>query len=299
MTLLEIEAFLAVVKYGNISTAAQKLFVTQPSLTRRIQLMERELGFLLFHRQKGNRTSQLTEKGAEFYRIAWKWKRLWAETNALVEKKKSFSIASIGSVHHLLLSKLLPQFIEMGHSVTLYSVFSEDAYRQMAKGLYDIAFIELQNYSDELPSNVRSIPTFIESFSVVTFQPLPNKDGIISLSSLQPEKEIYLLWNKECMEWHGEYFDAKNLPYITIDNVDMAKYFLKDDKWCFAPFTTAANFQKKGAYLYTIKESNPPDQIIYHLVRNDSDMSHVKQLLTLLNDLIDTMPQDKIRMVKY
>ena len=36
MTLLEIEAFLAVVKHGNLTAAAQKLFVTQPALTRRL-----------------------------------------------------------------------------------------------------------------------------------------------------------------------------------------------------------------------------------------------------------------------
>ena len=55
MTLLEIEAFLAVVKYGTLSTASQNLFISQPALTRRIQIMEQELGYPLFIRQKGHR----------------------------------------------------------------------------------------------------------------------------------------------------------------------------------------------------------------------------------------------------
>ena len=45
MTLLEIEAFLAVVKYGNISLAAKELYVTQPTLSKRIKIMENELGY--------------------------------------------------------------------------------------------------------------------------------------------------------------------------------------------------------------------------------------------------------------
>ena len=62
MTLLEIEAFLAVVKYSNLSTAAQNLFITQPALTRRIQIMEQELGYPLFIRRKGQREAQLTDQ---------------------------------------------------------------------------------------------------------------------------------------------------------------------------------------------------------------------------------------------
>ena len=44
MTELEIEAFLAIVRTGSISAAAQKLYVTQPALSRRIHALEQELG---------------------------------------------------------------------------------------------------------------------------------------------------------------------------------------------------------------------------------------------------------------
>ena len=46
MTLLGIEAFLAVVKWGTLSGAAQNLYITQPALTRRVQIMEEELCLL-------------------------------------------------------------------------------------------------------------------------------------------------------------------------------------------------------------------------------------------------------------
>lgn len=40
MTKLEVEAFLTIIKCGSISVAAEKLFVTQPALSRRIRALE-------------------------------------------------------------------------------------------------------------------------------------------------------------------------------------------------------------------------------------------------------------------
>lgn len=71
MTNLEIEAFLAVVRLGSITAAAQAIFITQPALSRRLQTLEEELGYPLFRRGKGQRNIQLTEEGKAFVR----WQR--------------------------------------------------------------------------------------------------------------------------------------------------------------------------------------------------------------------------------
>lgn len=55
MTKLEIAAFLAIVEHGSISATAEQIFVTQPALSRRIQALEKELGYRLFERDKGMR----------------------------------------------------------------------------------------------------------------------------------------------------------------------------------------------------------------------------------------------------
>lgn len=91
MTLIEIEAFLAIIKYGTMSAAAKALFITQPALSRRIQNMEQELGYPLIKRQKGYRSIQLTDKGVEFYRIAWKWQDSFTAFPASIIKKPIFS----------------------------------------------------------------------------------------------------------------------------------------------------------------------------------------------------------------
>lgn len=61
MELLQMKYFLAVAREENISKAAQQLYITQPSLTRQIQSMEKEVGCPLFER--GARKMTLTQAG--------------------------------------------------------------------------------------------------------------------------------------------------------------------------------------------------------------------------------------------
>ena len=58
MTQAELEAFLAVVRCGTVSGAAQQLFITQPALSRRLGVLEEELGYPLLQRGRGRRSGE-------------------------------------------------------------------------------------------------------------------------------------------------------------------------------------------------------------------------------------------------
>ena len=64
MDLGQIEAFVAVAAHHSFSRAAEELRVTQPSVTARIQALERELDETLFERN--GRGVTLTEVGQSF-----------------------------------------------------------------------------------------------------------------------------------------------------------------------------------------------------------------------------------------
>ena len=61
MDIRTMQYFLAVIREGTISAAAQALHVAQPSLSRQMRELEEELGTILFVR--GNRKITLTEEG--------------------------------------------------------------------------------------------------------------------------------------------------------------------------------------------------------------------------------------------
>ncbi|HEP1570968.1 TPA: LysR family transcriptional regulator [Streptococcus suis] len=60
--------FIAIVQTGSISNAAQALHITQPTLSRQIKELEKELDTILFYR--GSREIQLTEAGQYLYNRA-------------------------------------------------------------------------------------------------------------------------------------------------------------------------------------------------------------------------------------
>jgi DNA-binding transcriptional LysR family regulator len=60
----QLECFLAVARLGNLSRAAEEMFLTQPTLTARLKALEEEVGDQLFVRT--SRGMRLTEAGKEF-----------------------------------------------------------------------------------------------------------------------------------------------------------------------------------------------------------------------------------------
>ena len=64
MLFRQVECFLAVARQGNVSRAAEEMFLTQPTLTARIKGLETEVGDQLFVRT--SRGMRLTDAGKEF-----------------------------------------------------------------------------------------------------------------------------------------------------------------------------------------------------------------------------------------
>src|SRR5438128_3621477 len=66
--LVQVEGFLEVARRGSVSRAAEALFITQPTLTARLQGLERELGTALFLRTSHG--MRLTGAGRAWSRFA-------------------------------------------------------------------------------------------------------------------------------------------------------------------------------------------------------------------------------------
>ena len=94
MTDMEIETFLTVLRSGSMTAAAQALYITQPTLSARLQTLEDEVGTPLFVRGKGLRRLELTEAGTRFLPLAQRWQRLMAEMHgiAAAEARTHFRI---------------------------------------------------------------------------------------------------------------------------------------------------------------------------------------------------------------
>ena len=115
MTLNQLHYIITVAEAGSMNRAAERLYITQPSLTSAIKELERELGITVFHRN--GRGVTLTNDGAEFLLYA---KQLYSDYLSITEKygeagnlKKKFGV----STQHY--SFAVKAFVEMVKSLEI------------------------------------------------------------------------------------------------------------------------------------------------------------------------------------
>lgn len=77
MNLTSLETFLAIVETGSLVRAAERLHVSQSTVTTRLQTLEQNLGTTLVHRQKSG--VELTEAGRRFRHHAIVMVELWSQ----------------------------------------------------------------------------------------------------------------------------------------------------------------------------------------------------------------------------
>ena len=239
MTFLEIEAFLNIVQHGSFSAAAEKLYVTQPALGRRIRALEEELGYTLFVRNKGVRHVELTKQGQAFIGLAHRWQALWNETQeaALLSNEKSLYVASVGSLAAFLLPTVFQTFMREHPECCLHmtTLHSADAYSYVSSQAADLAFITDPMYS----SQVKTTILFREELCLVVGKDL-NLPKTLKLRELDPRQEIRTRWDRNFDAWHRYYFGSSAVPRVYLDEMGFLQYFAQNgDNWAFMPRSIA------------------------------------------------------------
>jgi DNA-binding transcriptional LysR family regulator len=146
LKLSQIEYFIALAKHLNFTAAAKSLFISQPSLSRHIGLLEKEIGTKLFYRN--NRIVSLTPAGKQFYNEFEKFYSLFEKSiEKVIETGKgtegSLSIGCLEGINfELFFPDIIRLFSENYHNITLN--ISQDGFRQIREGIlngtYDAIF---------------------------------------------------------------------------------------------------------------------------------------------------------------
>ena len=138
--------YLAVVREGNISAAAEALHVSQPALSRQMKDLEEELGVTLF--QRGSRRITLTEEGMILRKRAEEMLRLMQLTEAELTQARDTVTGEIhigaGESHAFhFLSCAAGQLMQEHPGVRVHVVSgdTEDLMDQLNNGLLDFALI--------------------------------------------------------------------------------------------------------------------------------------------------------------
>lgn len=146
MDIRTMEYYLAVIREGNISAAAQSLHVAQPSLSRQMKELEEELHTTLFIR--GNRKITLTEEGMVLRKRAEEMVRLMQMTQEEISQVRNNITGTVrigageSHVFHYL-SRAASAVVREQPDVRfqIISGDTEDLMDQLNNGLIDFALI--------------------------------------------------------------------------------------------------------------------------------------------------------------
>lgn len=275
MTIAEIDAFLAVVHYGSMTAAAEKLFISQPALSRRIGALEQEVGHTLLLRGKGIRNVLLTPKGQHFVLMAEKWKQLWAQmqTSQVQAGDSVLHVSSIGSLLSYVLFPAMQRFLHENPTCDLImeTQHSHHAYDYIANGTMDIALVSDVIYA----KSVEAIPLWSETMYLVSGEEIKIHQDMLP-SELNVSQEIKVPWNNAFDEWHNYWFGPHVRPHVALDQMTAIENFICGPKlWMIAPASVARVLAANFKVQIMLLTAAPPERYIYYLARKDwqSDLS--------------------------
>ena len=149
MNIENIEAFIYVCQLGSFNKAAEALYLTQPSITARIQSLERDINLKLFHRN-GNKIS-LTDKGEYFLLHAQKILQSYKEAKYGLQQVNipyDLVIGSALSISNNVLPDILPAFISKFENVRIKILtgHSKDILNKVINKEVDFGIVRTENH---------------------------------------------------------------------------------------------------------------------------------------------------------
>lgn len=151
MNIQQLRYVVAIANSGTFREAAEKMYVSQPSLSISVRDLEKELGFKIFRRTSSG--TFLTRRGMEFYEKAQEVVKgfdIFANQYANPEDEKDeFSIAS---QHYDFLPPLITEFSEAYPEYKNFRIFESTTVQildEVAQGHSEIGIIYLNNQNQK------------------------------------------------------------------------------------------------------------------------------------------------------
>ena len=179
MTIRHLRIFIEVAKTDKMSTAAQRLFISQPTVSQAIRELEEHYGIKLFDRL--SKKLYITPFGKELFTYATQVVEQFDNLEKKMSDNLDFENLRIGAsvtVGTCLLSKIIKEFHSTSPNVNIYSYVNNTAMveNKLLKSDLDVAIVEGEIHSQYLVT----IPV-IDDYLVILCSnnhPLLNKDKI-------------------------------------------------------------------------------------------------------------------------
>jgi len=168
MELRHLRYFLKVAEERNFSKAAEKLFISQPPLSRQIKELEEEIGARLFERN--NKRVELTEAGKYFEievkRIIDSLEKVILKTHKIAENVSGdFHIAYISSTFSGIISELIKHLSKLYPyaNFKLYEIGTARQLKELEQGILDLGILR----APLEPTQINTTLWFYDGYALV------------------------------------------------------------------------------------------------------------------------------------
>ena len=204
-----LRAFLEVAATGNFNRAAERLHVTQSTVSARIQALEAQLDQRLFHRDRGG--VRLTEAGQRIHRYVELSLRAWHQARQEVALPETLRYRIGLGVHFYLVDHVVPVWLAWMRAnsgetaIRIEAEFSQSLTQQVADGLLDLALV-YQPWNQ--PSVAIETLTEHRAILVSTRPRVARKDWLSDY--------VMVDWGEDFKSWHSYNFPDLPAPAITV-----------------------------------------------------------------------------------
>ena len=284
MQIHDIQAFLAVVHAKNLTRAAEKLYLSQSTITYRLKNLELAMGVTLLDRGRGMKNIYLTPAGEDFLSMAERWNALWKETEFLKNQgdKLALSFGTVESLNLCVFPSLLISLSQHTPRIKLeiHTQHTDVLYSFVERRQIDIAFVLREIFSP----NIEKEP-WGNAPMVILKCGSPTTAGKLTISNtnLDANDEVYTPWSGANFTiWHDKWWDPTCQYRIIVTGVNLIFTLLQDaKKWAIVPMWLAQHATKHNDFSYYYLSDPPPDMICYKITHKFPKPSTQKSLSVL------------------
>lgn len=310
MDIADIETFLMLVRTRNISKTAEKLYVSQPTVSHRLKQLEDELGMPLFVRKRGYKRVELTTKGEAFLSIAYRWLALMRETNNLwnTDDTIQLRVGTTSTLNTTVMSDLYRAILRdpsLNLSLNVSTHYSYEIYELLENHTIDIGFV----YHYLHFKNILSRPILHEKMYIVQEGAGAIRKEKLHIAELDFHNEVYFVWESNYQIWHEQNVAQGRFPRVEVDSSSLLSALLQDPgRWAICPLAVMEHLRAHhNVYVSEIADAvQPPERITYVIRSKDANEAKAAamDLLTAqirayfqsrqwLNDESVSLPQGK------
>lgn len=277
-----IKSFLEIVKYRQISLAADALYLSQATVTNRLTKLEHYLGVKLVNRGKGQASVTLTDYGKKLVPIAEQYLQVVQTATNIRElgKHEQLTILTTSDISAFFLAPLMDQLNQSipNLRINIRCLPPHEIINRLKTNNGDWGLLSEVHFADGLESK----EVFHDGLQLVTSRTM-DLPKIVNTDALKRDDEIFCPYNDNYQKWHSICWDDHYLPFFQSTQISgLLPTLLYDQHWALVPKLFANQMDPKYRQ-HNLLETAVHFSVFSLILPNSPKNKFIKQISSIIN----------------